>query len=197
LSLTPTSTPASGPTASFSPEAILRSSSSASRSAAASATWMKLRTLGSVRRRRERYSDVISAAVLSPESSDSRMERMEDVAGPGAKVVAGADWREETAVNRRRAGVGRRRWEIRRRWAWRGGGMAAAGVVGRAEVEEKVRQLMDADGEAGKNMRARAAWAQQTVKSAVSDSGASRVALRKLVDELQRTYGDIVSEGKV
>jgi len=69
----------------------------------------------------------MSAAVLSPESSDSRMERMEDVAGPGAKVVAGADWREETAVNRRRAGVGRRRWEIRRRWAWRGGGMAAAG----------------------------------------------------------------------
>jgi len=77
------------------------------------------------------------------------------------------------------------------------GGMAAASVIGRAEVEEKVRQLMDADGEAGKNMRARAAWAQQTVKSAVSDGGASRVALRKLVDELQRTYGDIVSEGEM
>ncbi|KAG2612563.1 UDP-glycosyltransferase 90A2-like [Panicum virgatum] len=77
------------------------------------------------------------------------------------------------------------------------GGMAATGIVGRAEVEEKVRQLMDADGEAGKKMRARAAWAQQTVRSAVSDGGASRVALRKLVDELQRTYGDIVSEGKM
>jgi len=69
----------------------------------------------------------MSAAVLSPESSDSRMERMEDVAGPGAEVVAGADWTEETAVKRRRAGVGRRRWEMKRRWAWRGGGMAAAG----------------------------------------------------------------------
>lgn len=77
------------------------------------------------------------------------------------------------------------------------GGMAAADVVGRAEVEEKVRQLMDADGEAGKKMRARAAWAQRAAKSAVSDGGASRVALRKLVDELQRTYGDIVSEGKM
>jgi len=55
------------------------------------------------------------------------MERMEDVAGPGARVVAGADWREDAAVNRRRAGEGRRRWEMRRRWAWRGGGMAVAG----------------------------------------------------------------------
>jgi len=88
---------------------------------------MKLRKLGSVRRRRDRYSEVMSAAVLSPESRDSRMERMEDVAGPGAEVVAGADWTEETAVKRRRAGVGRRRWEMKRRWAWRGGGMAAAG----------------------------------------------------------------------
>ena len=77
------------------------------------------------------------------------------------------------------------------------GCMASADIVRRAEVEEKVRQLMDADGEAGKKMRARAAWAQQTVRSAVSDGGASRVALRKLVDELQRTYGDIVSEGKM
>jgi hypothetical protein len=55
------------------------------------------------------------------------METMEDVAGPGAKVVVGADWTEEAAVNRRRAGVGRRRWEMSRRWACRGGGMAAAG----------------------------------------------------------------------
>ncbi|KAG2606962.1 UDP-glycosyltransferase 90A2-like [Panicum virgatum] len=77
------------------------------------------------------------------------------------------------------------------------GFMAAADVVGRAEVEEKVRQLMDADGEAARTMRARAAWARQAAKSAVSDGGASRVALRELVDELQRTYGDIVSEGKV
>jgi hypothetical protein len=70
---------------------------------------------------------VISAAVLSPERRDSRMEIMEDVAGPGAKVLAGGDWREETALKRRREGVGRRRWEMRRRWDWRGGGMAATG----------------------------------------------------------------------
>ena len=75
--------------------------------------------------------------------------------------------------------------------------MVAADIVGRAEVEEKVRQLMDADGEAARTMRARAAWARQAAKSAVSDGGASRVALRELVDELQKTYGDIVSEGKM
>ncbi|CAL5053526.1 unnamed protein product [Urochloa decumbens] len=74
------------------------------------------------------------------------------------------------------------------------GGMAAAGeVVGRAEVEEKVRELMDAGGEAGREMRARAAWARREAMSAVSEGGASRVALRELVDELQRTYGESVT----
>ncbi|TKW22618.1 hypothetical protein SEVIR_4G240300v4 [Setaria viridis] len=78
------------------------------------------------------------------------------------------------------------------------GGMAAVDVVvGRVEVEEKVRTLMDADGEAGKKMRARAAWARRAAKSAVGEGGTSRVALGKLVDELQRTYGDVVDEGKM
>ncbi|CAN6207386.1 unnamed protein product [Urochloa humidicola] len=77
------------------------------------------------------------------------------------------------------------------------GGMAAAGdVVGREEVEEKVRKLMDAGGEAGRKMRARAAWAQREAESAVSEGGASRVALRELVDELQRTYGEVVVDTK-
>ncbi|KAM0907537.1 hypothetical protein ACQ4PT_016054 [Festuca glaucescens] len=61
-------------------------------------------------------------------------------------------------------------------------------VVGRAEVEKKVRRLMDADGEEGRKMRARAAWAQQAAKSAVSDGGTSRMALLKLLEELQRSY---------
>jgi hypothetical protein len=65
-------------------------------------------------------------------------------------------------------------------------------VIGRAEVEEKVRKLMDADSEAGKKIRARATWAQQAAKSAVSEGGASRVALQKLVDELRRTYRGII-----
>lgn len=64
------------------------------------------------------------------------MECMDDAAGPGAKVLAGGDWTEETALKRRRAGVAMRRWEMRRRWAWRGGGMAAAGgkVIRRTPV---------------------------------------------------------------
>ncbi|TVU08026.1 hypothetical protein EJB05_41410, partial [Eragrostis curvula] len=37
-------------------------------------------------------------------------------------------------------------------------------VVGRGEVEEKVRELMDADGKEGKRMRERAAWAQQVAR---------------------------------
>ncbi|PWZ05231.1 UDP-glycosyltransferase 90A1 [Zea mays] len=64
-------------------------------------------------------------------------------------------------------------------------------VVGRAEVEEKVRKLMDADSDAGRKIRARATWAQQAAMSAVGEGGASRVALEKLVDELQRTYRGI------
>lgn len=71
---------------------------------------------------------MMSAAVLSPDKSDSRMERMEEGPGPGARVLAGADGREETAAVKRRRGIGdARRWERSMRWAWRGGGMAAAG----------------------------------------------------------------------
>ncbi|WVZ79597.1 hypothetical protein U9M48_027161 [Paspalum notatum var. saurae] len=77
------------------------------------------------------------------------------------------------------------------------GGMASVDVIGRVEVEEKVRKLMDADSVAGKKMRAKATWAQQTAKSAVSEGGTSHAALQELVAELQRTYGDVVKEGKM
>lgn len=66
--------------------------------------------------------------------------------------------------------------------------MDGGGVVGRAEVEMKVRRLMDAGGEEGRKMRARAAWAQQEAKSAVSGGGTSHMALLELVEELQRSY---------
>ncbi|KAL5224160.1 hypothetical protein ABZP36_010799 [Zizania latifolia] len=68
------------------------------------------------------------------------------------------------------------------------GGAATAAVVGRAEVEEKVRILMDAGGEAGQKMRERAAWARQAMKSTVSDGGTSLAALQELVQALQECY---------
>ncbi|KAF0903013.1 hypothetical protein E2562_022638 [Oryza meyeriana var. granulata] len=68
-------------------------------------------------------------------------------------------------------------------------------VVGRVEVEEKIRKLMDSDGEAGQRMRARAAWARQATRSAVSDGGTSCAALQKLVEELQKRY-DIVTKAE-
>ncbi|KAG8094626.1 hypothetical protein GUJ93_ZPchr0012g19439 [Zizania palustris] len=67
-------------------------------------------------------------------------------------------------------------------------GAATAAVVGRAEVEGKVRILMDAGGEAGQKMRDRAAWARQAMKSTVSDGGTSLAALQQLVAELQKSY---------
>uniref|UniRef100_A0A0E0LD37 Glycosyltransferase n=1 Tax=Oryza punctata TaxID=4537 RepID=A0A0E0LD37_ORYPU len=72
-----------------------------------------------------------------------------------------------------------------------GGGAAA--VVGRAEVQEKIRMLMDAGGEAARRMRARAAWARRAAMSAVSDGGTSRVALQRLVRELQRSYDVVIN----
>ncbi|KAL6839415.1 hypothetical protein ACP4OV_030685 [Aristida adscensionis] len=74
------------------------------------------------------------------------------------------------------------------------GKVVVVDVVGRAEVEKKVRRLMDADGEAGKRMRARATWAQQAAKCAVSEGGASRVALQELLDELRRTYDGVTGK---
>ncbi|PUZ60112.1 hypothetical protein GQ55_4G097700 [Panicum hallii var. hallii] len=68
-------------------------------------------------------------------------------------------------------------------------------VVGRADVEEKVRELMDAGSKAARSMRERAAWAQQAAESAVSRGGTSAMALQNLVEELQRTYGDVVGKG--
>jgi hypothetical protein len=64
-------------------------------------------------------------------------------------------------------------------------------VVERAEVERKVRTLMD-DGEEGRKIRERATWVQQAAKSAVSDGGTSYVALMKMVEELQRSYCDVI-----
>ncbi|KAM0824027.1 hypothetical protein ACQ4PT_070479 [Festuca glaucescens] len=69
--------------------------------------------------------------------------------------------------------------------------VSGGAVVERAEVEEKVRRLMNA-GEEGWKMRERATWAQQAAKAAVSDGGTSRVALMKLVEELQRSYCDVI-----
>jgi|UniRef100_A0A804PKH9 hypothetical protein len=69
-------------------------------------------------------------------------------------------------------------------------GKAGADVVGIAEVEEKVRELMDVECKAAKWMLERAAWAQQVAKSAVSHSGTSATTLLKLVEELQETYDD-------
>jgi hypothetical protein len=63
--------------------------------------------------------------------------------------------------------------------------VAGGAVVERAVVERKVRRLMDA-GEEGRKMREKASWAQQAAKAAVSDGGTSRLALMKLVEELQR-----------
>jgi hypothetical protein len=71
------------------------------------------------------------------------------------------------------------------------------GVVGRDEVAEKVRQLMDAESKEGKRMREKAAWAQQAAMSAVSVGGTSAVALEKLLEELQMTYSDVEANGAV
>ncbi|KAM0923163.1 hypothetical protein ACQ4PT_005720 [Festuca glaucescens] len=73
--------------------------------------------------------------------------------------------------------------------------VSGGAVVERAQVERKVRMLMDA-GEEGRKMRERATWAQQTAKSAVSDGGTSRVALMKLVEELQRSHCDVTMGNK-
>ncbi|EMS63797.1 UDP-glycosyltransferase 71C4 [Triticum urartu] len=73
---------------------------------------------------------------------------------------------------------------------------AAGGVVGRAEVERKVRRLMDAGDADGQKMRAKAAWTQKAARSAVSDGGTSRVALLKLVEELQGSYCDVMVANK-
>ncbi|KAM3191946.1 hypothetical protein ACQJBY_069281 [Aegilops geniculata] len=72
----------------------------------------------------------------------------------------------------------------------------AGAVVDRAEVERKVRRLMDAGDADGQKMRAKAAWAQKAARSAVSDGGTSRVALLKLVEELQGSYCDVIVANK-
>ncbi|KAL5200429.1 hypothetical protein ABZP36_021632 [Zizania latifolia] len=60
-------------------------------------------------------------------------------------------------------------------------------VVGRAQVAEKVRQLMDS-GEEGRSIRARAEEVHHAARAAVEEGGTSRVALRQLVEELRATY---------
>ncbi|KAJ1258359.1 hypothetical protein BS78_10G069300 [Paspalum vaginatum] len=67
------------------------------------------------------------------------------------------------------------------------GANAALEVVGRARVAGKVRELMDG-GEAARRTRASAERVGQAARAAVGEGGSSRLALRRLVDELQRTY---------
>lgn len=67
------------------------------------------------------------------------------------------------------------------------GANAAPELVGRARVAEKVRELMDG-GEAGRRMRAKAEHVRQAALAAVAEGGTSRLALRRMVDELRRTY---------
>ena len=69
------------------------------------------------------------------------------------------------------------------------GANAPPELVGRARVAGKVRELMDGGGEAGRGMRARAERVGEAARAAVGDGGTSRLALRRLVDELQRSYG--------
>lgn len=75
-------------------------------------------------------------------------------------------------------------------------GAKAGGVVERAEVERKVKRMMDGGSEEGRRIRERAAWAQQAAQSAVSDGGTSRVALLELVQELQGSYCDVIARKK-
>lgn len=62
-----------------------------------------------------------------------------------------------------------------------------AAVVGRAQVAEKVRELMDS-GDEGRRMRASAERVQQAARAAAGEGGTSRLALQRLVDELQASY---------
>ncbi|KAF8732950.1 hypothetical protein HU200_015301 [Digitaria exilis] len=62
-------------------------------------------------------------------------------------------------------------------------------VVGRKHVAEKVREVIDA-GEVGRRMRARAEQVKQAARAAVGQGGTSRLALLRLVDELQRSYDE-------
>ncbi|OEL24382.1 UDP-glycosyltransferase 73B5 [Dichanthelium oligosanthes] len=67
------------------------------------------------------------------------------------------------------------------------GANAAPELVGRAHVAGKVRELMD-DGQTGRRMRASAEHVRKATRAAVGEGGTSRLALRRLVDELQRSY---------
>ncbi|RCV20300.1 hypothetical protein SETIT_4G045200v2 [Setaria italica] len=67
------------------------------------------------------------------------------------------------------------------------GSNAPPELVGRAQVAGKVRELMDS-GEAGLRMRARAEHVGRAARAAAGEGGTSRLALRRLVDELQRSY---------
>ncbi|KAF8732951.1 hypothetical protein HU200_015302 [Digitaria exilis] len=62
-------------------------------------------------------------------------------------------------------------------------------VVDRVRVAGKVREVMDG-GEAGRRMRDRAEHVAEAARAAVGEGGTSRVALRRMVDELRRSYDD-------
>ncbi|CAN6164809.1 unnamed protein product [Urochloa humidicola] len=75
------------------------------------------------------------------------------------------------------------------------GANASPEVVGREQVAAKVRELMDG-GEAGRRMRARAEQVGREARAAVAEGGTSLVALRRMVDELRRSYGGGGGEGR-
>ncbi|KAF8697976.1 hypothetical protein HU200_035479 [Digitaria exilis] len=70
-----------------------------------------------------------------------------------------------------------------------GANAAAPEVVDRARVAGKVREVMDG-GEAGRRMRGKAEQVAEAAREAVGEGGTSRVALRRMVDELRRSYDD-------
>ncbi|CAL5044123.1 unnamed protein product [Urochloa decumbens] len=68
------------------------------------------------------------------------------------------------------------------------GADASPELLGRERVAVKIRELMDG-GEAGRRMRARAEQVAQAAGAAVGEGGTSRLALRRMVDKLRRSYG--------
>jgi hypothetical protein len=69
------------------------------------------------------------------------------------------------------------------------GANAPPELVGRAQVAGKVRELMDGS-EAGRRMRASAEHVGRAARAAAGEGGTSRIALQRMVDELQRSYDD-------
>lgn len=63
----------------------------------------------------------------------------------------------------------------------------AAAIIGRAQVAEKVRDLMDYD-DKGQRLRGRVERVQQATRVAAGEGSTSRLAVQRLIDELQGSY---------